>query len=182
MGEKSSENLIAALDKSKSTQLNRFLYALGIREVGEATARTLSSHFGSLDALMHASVDELLEAPDIGPVVAGNIKAFFDEPHNRGVIRRLIGSGIHWPKVKMERSKSALAGKTFVLTGTLSSMSRDEAGEKLIALGAKVSGSVSKKTDYVVVGDAPGSKAEKAEKLGVTMLDEAAFLKMLSKG
>jgi len=178
MGEKSAGNLIAALEKSKSTQLNRFLYSLGIREVGESTARTLSSHFGTLERLMSADIDTLLQVVDVGPVVAGNIKAFFDEPHNREVIRRLIKSGVNWPRIETKSDK-ALNGKTFVLTGTLSSMSRDQAGDRLIALGAKVSGSVSKKTDYVVAGDAPGSKAEKAAKLGVKMLDEAAFLKML---
>lgn len=178
MGEKSAVNLLASLQRSKATELHRFLYALGIREVGESTARTLASHFGTLDKLMNAGVEQLLEVTDVGPVVAGNIHQFFGETHNREIIRRLQQSGIHWPEQDVSRPQP-LAGKTFVLTGTLAAMSRDEAGDRLLALGAKVSGSVSKKTDYVIVGESPGSKAEKAEKLGVTILDEAAFLKLL---
>ncbi|MEX2353482.1 MAG: NAD-dependent DNA ligase LigA, partial [Gammaproteobacteria bacterium] len=179
MGEKSSANLLEALEKSKSTQLHNFLYALGIREVGEATARALSSYFRSLDKLMNADIDELLSVPDVGPVVAKNIRSFFDEPHNREVIQRLIRCGVNWPEVEAGTQKP-LQGKTFVLTGTLSSLTRDEATERLAALGARVSGSVSGKTDYVVVGDSPGSKAEKAEKLGVQTLDEDGFIKILT--
>jgi len=178
MAEKSATNLLNSLEHSKTTVLHRFLYALGIREVGESTARTLSTYFRSLDKLMNASVEELLEVPDVGPVVANTIHAFFAEQHNRAVIRRLQDSGVHWPQADMDRPRP-LAGKTFVLTGSLTSLSRDEASDKLTALGARVSNSVSKKTDYVVVGDTPGSKAEKAEKLGVAILDEAALLKLL---
>jgi DNA ligase (NAD+) len=178
MGDKSSDNLLVALEKSKSTQLNKFLYSLGIREVGEATARSLSMHFGTLDKILDASLDDLLAVPDIGPVVASNIQTFLDEPHNREIISRLIQYGVNWPDVQVQVD-NALNGKTFVLTGSLTSLSRDEASAKLVSLGARVSSSVSKKTDYVVVGDAPGSKAEKAEKLGVKILDEQAFLHLL---
>jgi DNA ligase (NAD+) len=181
MGEKSSENLIQALEKSKSTRLERFLFGLGIREVGESTARALAVHFGSLERLADATLEQLLEVQDVGPVVAKNIRAFFDEGHNREVIERLRKNGIHWP-VAGTGGNRKLTGNTFVLTGTLSGMTRDEARDRLVALGAKVSSSVSKKTDYVVVGDAPGSKAEKAEKLGVTILDEQAFNDILSDG
>jgi len=180
MGGKSSENLLTALEKSKSTQLHRFLYGLGIREVGEATARALAGHFGTLEKLMNADTEKLLSVPDVGPVVARNIRAFFDEPHNREVIGRLIGSGVNWPKIQTDTSK-VLADKTFVLTGALSSLTREQASERLIAMGARVSNSVSRNTDYVVVGDAPGSKAEKAEKLGIRILDETEFLGLLDK-
>lgn len=178
MGEKSALNLLEQLDKSKSTTFARFLYALGIREVGEATARQLALYFKTLDALQKASIDELQAVPDIGPVVAEHIAHFFQEHHNRDVINKLIKAGLHWPEVK-ERKNLPFAGKTFVLTGTLSSMSRDEAKEKLQALGAKVSGSVSAKTSYVVVGAEPGSKYDKARELGVAILDEEEFRKML---
>ncbi len=178
MADKSASNLLNALEQSKTTELHRFLYALGIREVGESTARTLSTHFGTLDRLMHASVEQLLDVPDVGPVVANNIHAFFAEAHNRDIIDRLQKNGVNWPQPDMNRPRP-LDGKTFVLTGSLATLSRDEASDKLTALGARVSNSVSKKTDYVVVGDAPGSKAEKAEKLGVAILDEAALLKLL---
>lgn len=180
MGEKSSENLLKALGKSKATQLDRFLYGLGIREVGEATARALALHFGNLDKIQNASMDELLEVPDVGPVVAHHIHDFFKEKHNLQVIQRLVDKGVHWPEVKT-RGKQLLSGKTFVLTGTLSAMPRDAAKEKLTALGAKVSGSVSKKTDYVVAGDSPGSKYDKAMALGIEILEEKAFLDLLKK-
>lgn len=178
MGEKSAANLLASLQQSKATELHRFLYALGIREVGESTARTLAAHFGQLERLMSAGLEQLLEVADVGPVVAGNIHHFFNESHNREIIQRLQRSGIRWSEQNTRRPQP-LAGKVFVLTGTLAALSRDEAGDSLIALGAKVSNSVSKKTDYVVVGESPGSKAEKAEKLGVKILDETAFLKLL---
>jgi DNA ligase (NAD+) len=179
MGEKSAVKLIAALEKSKATQLNRFLYALGIRGVGESTAVNLGTYFGSLERLMEAAIDELQKVQDIGPVLAANIRSFFDEAHNREVIRRLRARGVKWPGVVRPAADGPLDGKTFVLTGTLSSLSRDQAGDRLKALGATVSGSVSKKTDYVVVGESPGSKADKARKLGVKILDEAAFLEIL---
>ncbi|MEJ2451559.1 MAG: NAD-dependent DNA ligase LigA [Gammaproteobacteria bacterium] len=180
MGEKSAQNIVDALQHSKATSLPRFLFALGIRQVGESTARTLARHFGSLEAIMQADEDALVAVPDVGPVVAESIAHFFHEPHNQKVITKLRKVGVHWPDIEvMEETVLPLAGKTFVLTGTLASMSREEAKEKLQRLGAKVSGSVSKKTDYVVVGETPGSKATKAEQLGVTLLDEQAFLRLL---
>ena len=180
MGEKSSENLLKALEKSKATRLDRFLYSLGIREVGEATARALAAYFGTLDKIKNASIDELLAVPDVGPVVAKHIHDFFKEKHNLEVIQKLMDKGVHWPAVKVKKTQP-LAGKTFVLTGTLSAMTRDEAKEKLIALGAKASGSVSKKTDYVIAGDSPGSKYDKAVDLGIEILDEQRFLALLKK-
>lgn len=180
MGEKSAANVHGAIQKSKKTTLARFLYALGIREVGEATAQTLARHFGDLDAVMEADEQTLQNVPDIGPIVAAHIAAFFRQRHNREVIQRLRAAGVTWPSVK--RAPAAclpLAGKTFVLTGTLERMTRDEAKEKLQALGAKVSGSVSSKTSYVVAGADPGSKLDKARELNVEVLDEAALLKLL---
>jgi len=180
MGPKSADNLLDQLEKSKSTTLPRFLYALGIHDVGEVTAQTLAEHFGSLEALMAASEEDLMAVPDVGPAVAGSIRQFFSQKHNRDVIRRLREAGVHWPDITPKKPEELpLAGKTFVLTGALASMTRDEAKEQLQQLGARVSGSVSRKTDYVVVGEDPGSKADKARELGVTMLDEKAFLKLL---
>jgi DNA ligase (NAD+) len=179
MAEKSATNLVNALDKSRTTMLDRFIYALGIREVGEATARILAQRFGDLPALMDADLDSLQAIHDVGPVVAQRIRDFFAEKHNRDVIKKLLGAGIHWPKVK-KTATTALTGKTFVITGTLS-MPRDELKKRLQAAGAKVTGSVSKKTDYVVVGDDPGSKHDKAVELGVTLLDEQACLGLLGE-
>ncbi len=180
MGPKSADNLLAQLEKSKATTLPRFLYALGIHDVGEVTAQTLAEHFGSLEALMAASEEDLMAVPDVGPAVAASIRQFFAQKHNREVIRRLREAGVHWPDITPKKPEELpLAGKTFVLTGALASMTRDEAKESLRRLGAKVSGSVSRKTDYVVVGEDPGSKADKARELGVTMLDEEAFLTLL---
>jgi DNA ligase (NAD+) len=179
MGEKSAENLLRALDKSKNTTLGRFLYALGIREVGEATAQALAQHFGELDEIAQADPEALQAVPDIGPVVAQQVAAFFHERHNREVISKLQAAGVHWPKVERRVVSSALAGKTFVLTGTLSAMTRDEAKRRLQALGAKVTGSVSAKTDYVVAGDEPGSKLDKARRLKVNLLDERQFQELL---
>ncbi|MEW5756410.1 MAG: NAD-dependent DNA ligase LigA [Pseudomonadota bacterium] len=185
MGEKSAQNLIDALEKSKSTTLARFIFALGIREVGEATAQTLAQHFGDLKPLIEADLDTLMQVPDVGPVVAESIKHFFEQPHNLEVIAKLTApeqGGIHWPKVKKAAAAAQpLAGKTAVLTGTLASMTRDEAKERLQALGAKVSGSVSNKTDFVVVGAEAGSKADKAASLGIEMIDEAELLKRLKQ-
>lgn len=178
MGEKSAANVVAALENSKATTLARFLYALGIREVGVATALALAQHFGDLDALMQADAATLQQVPDVGPVVAAHIVAFFHQCHNREVIKRLRAAGITWPAVKTAR-RLPLAGKTFVLTGTLDTLTRDAAKEKLQALGAKVSGSVSSKTNYLVAGADPGSKFDKARELGVEILDETALLKML---
>src|SRR5690606_7942355 len=164
MGEQSARKLVAALEKSKETTLARFLYALGIREVGEATAAALAKHFGSLEPLMEATEEQLQEVPDVGPVVASRIHAFFREPHNREVIAQLLERGVRWPApVQPAKIKHPLSGKTIVITGTLSSMTREEAKERLEALGAKVAGNVSKKTDYIVVGENPGSKAARAE-------------------
>ena len=173
MGQKSAENLIQALQKSKSTTLNRFLYALGIREVGESTALALATHIGSLPDLMGADEDRLQEVPDVGPVVAANIRAFFREKRNREIVERLVGSGISWPDpVSADAKETPLKGKTVVLTGTLEGMTRDEAKEKLLAMGARVTGSVSKSTDFVIAGDRPGSKVDRAVELGVAVLTE----------
>ena len=178
MAEKSAANLVNALEKSKATTQERFIYALGIREVGESTARVLAQEFGDLDPLMAAEVEELMAVRDIGPVVAAHIHAFFSEPHNREVIKKLRAAGARWEKVARPRSRP-LAGKTFVITGTLS-MPREALKERLLAAGAKVSGSVTKKTDYVVVaGESPGSKYDKAKELGIEILDEAACLALL---
>lgn len=180
MGEKSAQNLLTELEKSKKTTLNRFLYALGIREVGEATAKQLAQHFGDLPAVMAAKEEELQNVSDIGPVVAKHIVAFFAEKHNRDMIKQLIHSGIHWDKVA-QAAELPLKNKTFVLTGTLQSMSRDEAKEKLESLGAKVAGSVSSKTECVVAGADAGSKLAKAKELGVRVMDEKTFLQFLSE-
>ena len=179
MGPKSAENLLHALEKSKQTTLARFLHALGIREVGEATAQTLAAHFGALEPIIEADETVLQEVSDVGPVVAQRIAAFFREHHNREVIDKLLAAGVHWPALPRRAANSPLAGKTFVLTGTLHGMTRDEAKERLQALGAKVSGSVSGKTDYVVVGEDPGSKRDKAVALGVKVVDEAEFTRLL---
>lgn len=182
MGEKSAANLVEALERSKQTTLARFLYALGIRDVGEATAAALANHFGSLQSLQEASEEAIQEVPDIGPVVAAHVHTFFQQKHNRKVIAALREVGVTW-KDQQRKSAAAegpLAGKTFVLTGSLDSMSRDEASERIVALGGKVAGSVSKKTSYVVAGAEAGSKLAKAQELGVEVLDEKAFLKLLA--
>ena len=165
---------------SKNTTLARFIYALGIRNVGEATAKDLARHFGSLDNLLATDAESLQQVHDVGPVVAQSIVAFLAEAHNREVIAQLRASGVHWPEHEQRQMADLpFSGKTFVLTGTLDSMARDEAKEKLEALGAKVSGSVSKKTDYVVAGAEAGSKLDKARELGVAVLDEQQFLALL---
>ncbi|GAB3095313.1 NAD-dependent DNA ligase LigA [Lysobacter terrae] len=177
-----AENLIAAIDASRSTTLERLLYALGIRDVGESTAKTLAKHFGALDPIMAADVDTLRTVPDIGPVVAARIAHFFAEPHNREVIAALRANGVHWKEGAPQRaSEGPLSGQTVVLTGGLAAMSRDEAGAKLEALGAKVSGSVSKKTSFVVAGEAAGSKLAKAQELGVEIWDEERLLAFLAE-
>ncbi len=183
MGEKSAQNLIAAIEASKETTLARFIYALGIRNVGEATARDLARHLGSLQRLIDAGAEELQTVPDVGPVVAASVEAFFKESHNRQIIDGLQASGVHWPAVEaLETRPQSLAGKILVLTGTLPNLKRDEAKGLIEAAGGKVSGSVSKKTDYVVAGEEAGSKLDKAQELGVTVIDEAALLKLLDKG
>ncbi len=180
MAEKSAQNVLVALEKSKHTTLPRFLFGLGIRHVGESTARDLARHFGGLDAIMGASVDELLEVPDVGPVVAESIHTFFQQPHNREVVEQLRACGVTWPEgAPAERAPKPLAGKTIVLTGTLPTLSRDEAKDLLEAAGAKVAGSVSKKTDYVIAGAEAGSKLDKARELGVAVLDEDGLRALL---
>ena len=177
-----AENLVSAIAASKATTLERLLFALGIRDVGESTARTLARWFGALDPVMAASHESLVEIPDIGPVVAERIAGFFAEAHNREVIAALRAAGVHWPETGPQRAaEGPLAGKTVVLTGSLSAMSRDEAGNRLQALGAKVASSVSKNTDFVVAGEAAGSKLEKATALGVEVWDEARLLAYLNK-
>lgn len=179
MADKSAQNVLAALEKSKSTTFARFIYALGIRHVGEATAKELARHFGNLDALLQASEEQLLEVADIGPVVAGSIRSFLDDPMNVELIEQLRAAGVTWPEHVVEHRPKPFAGKTFVLTGTLPTLTRDEAAEKIEAAGGKVAGSVSKKTHYVVAGAEAGSKLAKAEELGVPILDEAALLHLL---
>lgn len=182
MGDKSAANLVAALDKSKTTTLERFLYALGIREVGESTARTLANHFGALEKVEQADEVQLLEVEDVGPIVAHHIHTFFRQPHNIEVVEKLQRAGVHWPDVEVvEKGEQPLAGQTFVLTGTLTEMTRDEAKAKLMALGAKVAGSVSKKTSVVVAGEAAGSKLTKAEELGVEVWDESRLQAFLAE-
>ena len=181
MGQKSAANLLKAIDKSKSTTLPRFIYALGIREVGEATARNLAESFGSLEAIMAAGEDALLAVNDIGPVVAEFIIQFFQQANNQKVIAELQAAGVHWPEVKMATTQLPLSGKTFVLTGTLDTLSRDKAKVRLQALGATVTGSVSKKTSYLVAGAKPGSKFKQAQDLGVNIIDEQALISLLNQ-
>lgn len=180
MGEKSAANLVESLEKAKQTKFARFLYSLGIREVGEATARSLASHFLTLDALEIADEQALIEIEDVGPIVAHHVVTFFHQAHNREVIDRLFDAGIDWPEEKKQASDSVLSGKTIVLTGTLEQLSRSEAKEKLLALGAKVAGSVSKNTDYVVAGRDAGSKLNKAESLGINVVDETTLINWLN--
>ena len=197
MAEKSATNLLASIEKSKNTTLPKFLFGLGIRHVGEATAKDLAKYFGNLDAIMDANAEQLLEVHDVGPVVAQSIRQFFDEPHNREVVEQLRACKVTWPETQIEHGRALQGetapvgnadadldpfnGKTFVLTGTLEVMSRDEAKDRLEALGAKVSGSVSKKTDFVIAGAEAGSKLDRAVELGVTVLDEAEFLALLAR-
>ncbi|HXF65986.1 MAG TPA: NAD-dependent DNA ligase LigA [Burkholderiales bacterium] len=182
MGEKSAENLLAAIAKSRDTTLARFLYALGIRNVGETTARDLARHFGSLDALSEADEAALQQVPEVGPVVAQSVARFFREPRNREIVQRLREAGVRWPEEKAHAARRLpLSGKTFVLTGTLPHLTREEAKERIEARGGRVVGSVSKKTDYVVVGAEPGSKYDKARELGIALLDERALLELLEK-
>ncbi len=179
MADKSAANLLAALESSKRTTLARFIYALGIRQVGETTAKDLARHFGSLDRLMDASLDELLQVPDVGPVVAQSIRQFFDQPHHIDVVKDLRKAGIHWPEQEAALGPQPLAGKTLVLTGSLPTLSRDEAQALIESAGGKVAGSVSKKTSYVVAGADAGSKLDKAQALGVPVLDEEGLRALL---
>ncbi|WP_163577794.1 NAD-dependent DNA ligase LigA [Halomonas faecis] len=179
MAKKSSDNLVAALEKAKGTTLPRFIFALGIREVGEATAANLARHFGTLEALMNADVESLEAVEDVGPVVAAHVHTFFRQPHNRETVDDLVAQGVTWEETVVAERPQPLAGQTWVLTGTLESMTRDAGKARLQALGAKVSGSVSKKTACLVAGEAAGSKLTKAEQLGVEVIDEATFLARL---
>jgi DNA ligase (NAD+) len=185
MGGKSAQNLLDGLDKSKHTTLSRFLYGLGIRHVGEATAKELARHFGALDRIIDASLEQLLEVPDVGPIVAQSLRTFFDQAHNREVVEQLRAAGVQWAEhdgAVAELGHRALLGKTFVLTGTLPTLTRDEAKALIEEAGAKVSGSVSKKTHFLVAGDEAGSKLDKAQALGVPVIDEAGLQALLSAG
>ena len=185
MGPKSAQNVVDALNKAKETTLARFLYALGIREVGEATAANLASHFGSIDKVMEADLEALMAVQDVGKVVAAHVRNFMEEESNREVIRQLIEeAGIHWPAVEVVNAQemdNPFAGKTVVLTGSLTIMTRDDAKDRLTAMGAKVSGSVSKKTDLVIAGEAAGSKLAKAQELGIDVIDEAEMIRLLGE-
>ncbi len=180
MADKSAQNIVQALEKSKQTTLPRFLFGLGIRHVGESTAKALAKHFGQLDAIMDASAEALQQVNDVGPVVAESIHTFFQQPHNREVVEQLRACGVHWPEGDpTSAGPKPLAGKTFVITGTLPTLGRDAAKDLIEAAGGKVSGSVSKKTSYVVAGAEAGSKLDKAQELGVPVLDESALLEMV---
>jgi DNA ligase (NAD+) len=182
MADKSAANLVAAIDMSKRTTLARFLFALGIRHVGETTAKDLARHFGRLDRIVGAGVEQLLEVDDVGPVVAQSIRTFFDQPHNREVVEQLRAAGVRWDEHegRADAAPRPLAGKTFVLTGSLPTLEREDAKALIEAAGGKVSGSVSKKTHYVVAGEAAGSKLDKARELGVVVIDEAALRSLLN--
>jgi len=179
MGEKSAQKLVKAIHAARATTLPRFLYGLGIRDVGEATALALAQHFGTLEALQDADEDGVQQVPDVGPVVAANVVAWFKDAENRRLLRRLHEAGLHWPAIQRSGKPGPLSGKTFVLTGTLSGMTREAAQAALQEVGAKVAGSVSGKTSYVVAGADAGSKLKKAQDLGIPILDEPAFLDLL---
>jgi DNA ligase (NAD+) len=182
IAEKSANNVLASIEKSKQTTLPRFLFGLGIRHVGEATAKELVRHFGKLDAIMDATLDQLLQVPDVGPVVAQSLRTFFDQAHNREVVEQLRACGLQWQEGEAIAGASLpLAGQTFVLTGTLPTLSRDQAKDMLEALGAKVAGSVSKKTHCVVAGSEAGSKLDKAQELGIPVLDEVGLLALVAE-
>ena len=183
MADKSAQNIVDALQKSKQTTLPRFLFGLGIRHVGEATAKALANHFGKLDGIMDATVEQLTAVADVGPIVALSLRTFFDQPHNREVVEQLRACGLTWKEGEPAASNpKPLAGKTFVITGTLPTLGRDEAKDLLEAAGAKVAGSVSKKTDYLVAGAEAGSKLDKARELGVEILDEVGLMRLLGPG
>jgi DNA ligase (NAD+) len=182
MAERSAANVMAAIEASKHTTFPRFVYALGIRNVGEATAKDLARHFGTLDALMAAGITDLLGVPDVGPVVGTSIAGFFSEPHNRVVVLALREQGVHWEEREVPLApRSGASGRTFVLTGVLPNLSREEAAARIEAAGGKVSGSVSRRTDYVVVGKDSGSKREKARELDIPILDEGALIALLAE-
>jgi len=180
MAPKSAQNLLVALDRSKETTLPRFLYALGIMEVGESTARALALHFGDLDPIRSATEDALQGVPDVGPIVASRIAHFFAQPANNAVIDDLVAAGITWPAIERTGGDQVLAGETWVLTGTLTTLTRNDAKAKLQQLGAKVAGSVSAKTSVVVAGDAAGSKLTKAQELGIKVISEDELLALFA--
>ena len=181
MADKSASKLVEALEKSKQTTLPRFVFGLGLRHVGEATAKALALHFGKLDAIMDATQAQLLEVNDVGPIVAQSIRTFFEQPHNREVVEQLRACGVTWQEGEPAAvAFKSLSGKTFVITGTSPSLSRDEAKDRIEVAGGKVAGSVSKKTDFVVAGAEAGSKLLKAQELGVAIIDEAALLLLLA--
>jgi DNA ligase (NAD+) len=184
MADRSAANVVEAIERSKSTTLQRFVYALGIRHVGESTARDLARHFGGLDALMDADEAALLEVADVGPVLAQSIARFFVEPHNREGVERLRAAGVHWPEHAPQPREGAgvLAGMTLVLTGTLPTLSRDEAKAMIEAAGGKAAGSVSAKTSYVVAGDEAGGKLDKARSLGIPVIDEDGLKALIARG
>jgi DNA ligase (NAD+) len=180
MGEKSAKNVVDAIGKSRATTLARFLFALGIPQVGESTARALAEHFGNLDALMQATAAQIAETPDVGPIVSAEVARFFASPLAQDIIARLRKSGVHWQDIDVQRADALpLSGLTFVITGTLAGLQREPAEDALRALGAKVSSSVSKKTSFLIVGADAGSKLAKAQSLGVRILDEAALEQIL---
>lgn len=181
MAEKSAANILAALDRSRQTTLQKFIYALGIRNVGESTSRDLALHFGSMDRLMAASRDELESVSDVGPIVAASIRQFFDEPHNKQVIEQLRAAGVSWPEGEGRPSRTAGRALNFVLTGTLPNLTREEARDMIESRGHRVSGSVSKRTDFVVAGTDAGGKLAKAQALGVAILDEEQFMKRIEE-
>jgi len=181
MGKKSAQNIITALEKSKSTTLARFIYAIGIREVGESTANTLAKHFGTIEALIAATKQELQNIPDIGPIVAQHIVKFFQQSDNINSIKELQTIGINWPKISNTIINKSLSEEVFVLTGTLSQMTRTEAKAKLEKLGAKVTNSVSKKTTCLVAGEKAGSKLTKAQSLGIKIINEADLINLLKE-
>jgi DNA ligase (NAD+) len=182
MATRSAQKILDALESSKTTTLARFVYALGMRNVGEATAKDIAKHFGNLSALLQANNNDLLNVNDVGPVVAESISNFLSEKHNKTVISQLLASGISWPETEgKQQATGHLVGKTFVLTGTLPNLSRESAKEQIEAAGGKVSGSVSKKTDYVIAGSDAGSKLEKAQELGIVILDEASLQALLAE-
>jgi DNA ligase (NAD+) len=180
MGKKSAQNVLAEIERAKTLPLERVIYGLGIRMVGERTAELLAEHFGSMDKLMAASEQELMQVNEVGPRVAASIREFFDEKRNRALVERLREAGLQFKGVVKQRG-TQLAGKTFVITGTLPSYSRDEAKTLIEDAGGKTSGSVSKKTDFVLAGAEAGSKLDKAKELGITVIDEAQLLKMIGK-
>ena len=181
MAPKSANKLLEALEKSKQTTLPRFIYALGIQEVGESTARSLAVHFSELDGLLDANRETLVTIPDVGPIVADKIATFFSQPENIEVISRLRQSGVKWDPLPKAAESAVFTGKTFVLTGTLSTLNRNEAKARLLSLGAKVAGSVSKNTSFVVAGDAAGSKLTKAQSLDIPILTEDELIKLLQE-